>query len=113
MPVATLGRTSAALLMKLEKEFDESPVDRDIAATAEIKAASPPCESTMVVIQLESGSGGKRTRVMIPGTTSAKWWDTNVDIKLDFPTPSVKQEQKNEVRESWICLQWMFSGIPL
>ena len=72
MPVATLGRTSAVRATRLERELEEPPVASDMAATAEIKAASPPCESTMVVIQLESGSGGKRTRVMIPGTTSEK-----------------------------------------
>jgi hypothetical protein len=44
----------------------------------------------MVVIQDDKcGSGGNRTRVMIPGTTSEKYRETNVEIKEDFPTPSV------------------------
>ena len=58
-------------------------------ATADIRAASPPCESTIVVIQEFSGSGGNRTLVMIPGTTSEKCLDTKVDIREDLPTPSV------------------------
>lgn len=58
-------------------------------ATADIKAASPPCESTIVVMQEFSGSGGNRTLVMIPGTTSEKCLDTKVDIRDDFPTPSI------------------------
>ena len=59
-----------------------------IFATAEINAASPPCESTMVVMQEFSGSGGNRTLVMMPGTTSEKCLETKVDIKEDLPTPS-------------------------
>jgi hypothetical protein len=43
----------------------------------------------MVVTQLVSGSGGSRTRVMIPGTASLKYRLTKVLIKLDLPTPSV------------------------
>lgn len=42
----------------------------------------------MVVMHELSGSGGSLTRVIIPGTTSEKCLDTNVDIKDDFPTPS-------------------------
>ena len=61
----------------------------DIFATADINAASPPCESTMVVIQEFSGSGGNRTLVIIPGTTSEKCLETNVEIRDDLPTPSV------------------------
>jgi hypothetical protein len=61
----------------------------DIFATADINAASPPCESTMVVIQEFSGSGGNRTRVIIPGTTSEKCLETKVEIRDDLPTPSV------------------------
>lgn len=53
------------------------------------RAVSPFCESTMVVTQLVSGSGGNRTRVMIPGTASLKYRLTKVLIKLDLPTPSV------------------------
>ena len=53
-------------------------------ATAEIRAASPPCESTIVVIHEFSGSGGNRTLVMIPGTTSEKCLETKVNIKEDF-----------------------------
>ena len=64
------------------------PVDRDKVAATEERATSPPCESTIVVIQAFCGSGGKRTRVMIPGTTSEKCRDTNVEISDDFPTPS-------------------------
>jgi hypothetical protein len=73
MPVATLGLIVVAVVVVLLSVLlcDSSPV-KDMVATAEIKAASPPCESTIVVMQLESGSGGNRTRVMIPGTTSAK-----------------------------------------
>ena len=41
-------------------------------AIAEIKAVSPDWESTIVVKQLESGSGGSRTLVIKPGTTSEK-----------------------------------------
>ena len=50
----------------------------------------------MVVMQALSGSGGSLTRVIIPGTTSEKCLDTNVDIKEDFPTPSAKTERKVE-----------------
>jgi hypothetical protein len=57
-------------------------------ATADINAASPPCESTIVVMQEFSGSGGNRTLVIIPGTTSEKCLDTKVDIRDDLPTPS-------------------------
>jgi hypothetical protein len=57
-------------------------------ATAEIRAASPPCESTIVVMQEFSGSGGNRTLVMMPGTTSEKCLETKVEIKEDLPTPS-------------------------
>ena len=46
--------------------------DIDIAATADTKAESAPCESTIVVMQEEFGSGGSLTLVMIPGTTSEK-----------------------------------------
>ena len=68
-------------------------------ATAEIKAASPPCESTIVVIQEFSGSGGNRTLVMIPGTTSEKCLETKVDIKEDLPTPSGVLIALNESKE--------------
>ena len=68
-------------------------------ATAEIRAASPPCESTIVVIQEFSGSGGNRTLVIIPGTTSEKCLETNVDIKEDLPTPSVVLIRLNESEE--------------
>ena len=61
----------------------------DMVATADINAASPPCESTIVVMHEFSGSGGNRTRVIIPGTTSEKCRETNVDINDDLPTPSV------------------------
>jgi hypothetical protein len=54
------------------RESEDAGLDNVKAATADIKAASPPCESTMVVTQAFSGSGGNRTRVMIPGTTSEK-----------------------------------------
>jgi hypothetical protein len=37
-----------------------------------MSAASPPWESTMVVTHDVSGSGGNRTRVIMPGTTSLK-----------------------------------------
>ena len=44
----------------------------------------------MVVIHKECGSGGNRTRVIIPGTPgSEKYRDTNVEINDDLPTPSV------------------------
>jgi hypothetical protein len=65
------------------------PPAMDMVATADINAASPPWESTMVVIHEFSGSGGNRTRVIIPGTTSEKCLETNVEINDDFPTPSV------------------------
>ena len=65
------------------------PPAADMVATADINAASPPCESTMVVIQELSGSGGKRTRVIMPGTTSEKCRETKVEINDDLPTPSV------------------------
>lgn len=42
----------------------------------------------MVVMQDEFGSGGNRTRVIMPGTTSEKYLETNVEINDDFPTPS-------------------------
>lgn len=42
-----------------------------------------------MVTQCVVGSGGKRTRVMSAGTTSAKYLDTKVEIKLDLPTDSV------------------------
>ena len=67
-----------------------------------MSAASPPCESTMVVMHEFSGSGGNRTRVMMPGTTSEKCLETNVEISDDFPTPSIfiinckKKEKKKE-----------------
>jgi hypothetical protein len=67
------------------------PVGRDKVAATEDSATSPPCESTIVVMQAFSGSGGSRTRVMIPGTTSEKCRETNVEIKEDFPTPSVEK----------------------
>lgn len=69
----------------------------DKFASAETSAASPPCESTIVVMQEFSGSGGSRTRVMIPGTTSEKCLETKVDMSDDFPTPSVeiKRESRN------------------
>lgn len=67
---------ASARCIKDEKEsVDTAPTlvdDMDMAATAESKAESAPWESTMVVIQEEFGSGGNRTRVMIPGTTSEK-----------------------------------------
>lgn len=66
-------------------------------ARAAMRAASPPWESTIVVIQEFSGSGGRRTRVMIPGTTSEKCLDTNVEMRDDFPTPSIEQEEKQKV----------------
>lgn len=44
----------------------------------------------MVLVQLDSsGSGGRRTLVKIPGTSSEKCRETNVETRLDFPTPSV------------------------
>ena len=36
----------------------------------------------------DDGSGGSRTRVITPGTTSEKCRDTKVDTSEDFPTPS-------------------------
>mmetsp|Transcript_24824 Transcript_24824/g.54498 ORF Transcript_24824/g.54498 Transcript_24824/m.54498 type:complete len:84 (+) Transcript_24824:2725-2976(+) len=57
-------------------------------ATADINAESPPCESTIVVMHEFSGSGGNRTRVIIPGTTSEKCLDTKVEMRDDLPTPS-------------------------
>jgi hypothetical protein len=72
----------------------ESPVGMDMVAKADDKATSPPCESTIVVMHEFSGSGGSRTRVMMPGTTSEKCLDTKVDIKDDFPTPSTKRKTK-------------------
>lgn len=59
-----------------------------MAVNVEIRAASPPCESTMVVTQELSGSGGNRTLVMIPGTTSAKYRETKVIIYPLIPTSS-------------------------
>ena len=51
----------------------------------------------MVVIQAECGSGGNLTRVIIPGTTSEKYRDTNVDMRDDLPTPSGgKRERKGK-----------------
>ena len=66
--------------------FAAAPVD--MLATADINAASPPCESTIVVMQ-EFSAGGSRTRVIMPGTTSEKCLETNVDISDDLPTPSI------------------------
>ena len=60
----------------------------DMFATTDIKAASPPCESTIVVMHEFSGSGGSRTRVIMPGTISEKCLETKVDIRDDLPTPS-------------------------
>lgn len=76
------------LLLLLFAEVPLLEDDTDMVATADRRAASAPCESTMVVIQAEWGSGGNRTRVMIPGTTSEKYRDTKVDIRDDLPTPS-------------------------
>lgn len=79
------------LLLLLFAEVPPPPLledDTDMVATADKRAASAPCESTIVVIQAEWGSGGNRTRVMIPGTTSEKYRDTKVDIRDDLPTPS-------------------------
>jgi hypothetical protein len=57
--------------------------------TAERRAASPPCESIIVVMHDELfGSGGRRTLVMIPGTVSEKCLETKVEIREDFPTCS-------------------------
>jgi hypothetical protein len=55
----------------------------------------------MVVIQEFSGSGGRRTRVMIPGTTSEKCLDTKVEMREDLPTPStnVRRAEKKHQRE--------------
>ena len=61
----------------------------DMFATTDIKAASPPCESTIVVMHEFSGSGGSRTRVIMPGTISEKCLETKVDMRDDLPTPSV------------------------
>jgi hypothetical protein len=72
----------------------DPPVGIDMVAKADDKATSPPCESTIVVMHEFSGSGGSRTRVMMPGTTSEKCLDTKVDIKDDFPTPSTKRKTK-------------------
>ena len=61
----------------------------ETAAVARV--ASAPRESIMVVIQfLEAGSGGRRTLVMTPGTTSEKCRDTKVETRQDFPTPSAR-----------------------
>jgi hypothetical protein len=65
-----------------------------MVATAEDRATSPPWESTMVVMQEFSGSGGRRTRVIMPGTTSEKCLETKVEIKEDFPTPSFEKKKK-------------------
>ena len=50
-----------------------------------------------------SGSGGRRTRVMIPGTTSEKCLDTKVEMREDLPTPSkkrtVRHTEKKHQRE--------------
>lgn len=82
------------LFWRLEREAlvdpPAAPPDIDMVATADVRAASPPWESTMVVIQEFSGSGGSRTRVIIPGTTSEKCLDTKVEMREDFPTPSKK-----------------------
>ena len=81
---------ASARCIKEEKESVEvAPApDKDMWATAESKAESAPWESTMVVIQEEFGSGGNRTLVMTPGTTSEKYLDTKVEMRDDFPTPS-------------------------
>mgnify|MGYP003565360121 CR=1 FL=1 len=88
---------ASALCINEEKESVDVAAaedDKDIVAAAESKAESAPCESTIVVIHLEFGSGGNLTRVMIPGTTSEKYRDTKVDISDDLPTPSGKTAKK-------------------
>jgi hypothetical protein len=67
----------------------------------------------MVVMQEYSGSGGSRTLVMIPGTTSEKCLETKVEINDDFPTPSItkrdsEQKRENEVKilenQNWLLM---------
>ena len=54
----------------------------------------------------DDGSGGSRTRVMTPGTTSEKCRDTKVETREDFPTPSDgmprRQEQLYQQRTRYI-----------
>jgi hypothetical protein len=69
-------------------------------AKADMRAASPPCESTTVVIQAFSVSGGRRTLVMMPGTTSEKCLETKVEMRDDFPTPSVETRNRRSNRRS-------------
>jgi hypothetical protein len=64
------------------------------------RAVSPFCESTMVVTQLVSGSGGSRTRVMMPGTESLKYRLTNELIRLDLPTLSALIRTDNRKRNN-------------
>jgi hypothetical protein len=86
-----------------------------MVATADIRAASPPCESTMVVMHEFSGSGGSLTRVMMPGTTSEKCRETKVEIREDFPTPSATQRKGQEVsaKDVKIYVRMNNSGVPL
>jgi hypothetical protein len=44
----------------------------------------------MVVMQLLSGSGGRRTCVIKPGTISEKCRETKVEMRDDLPTPSAE-----------------------
>jgi hypothetical protein len=77
------------LFCSVDNDPVEPPApDNERLVACDNKAASPPWESTIVVIQEFSGSGGSLTRVMIPGTTSEKCLETNVEMREDFPTPS-------------------------
>mmetsp|Transcript_92544 Transcript_92544/g.188418 ORF Transcript_92544/g.188418 Transcript_92544/m.188418 type:complete len:267 (+) Transcript_92544:272-1072(+) len=87
-PAVPLSAIEAAVGVDDDATVAVPAVLVDMFATADMRAASPPCESTMVVMQEFSGSGGNRTLVMIPGTTSEKCLETKVDMRDDLPTPS-------------------------
>ena len=70
-----------------ELEMDADTYSLNDNVPADSNAESAPCESTMVVMQECCGSGGRRTRVMIPGTISEKCRDTKVEMRDDLPTP--------------------------
>ena len=82
---ATSSPPFSSPAMKVFLSSDDLPKVRAL-----LKILSPSCVSIIVVVHLyKDGSGGRLTRVNIPGTCSEKCLDTNVDMRLDLPTPPI------------------------
>ena len=89
--------TSSPLLELLSLAIEFFLLSDDLLKVrALLKIVSPSCVSIIVVVHLyKDGSGGRLTRVNIPGTCSEKCRDTNVDIRLDLPTSPMLEYSKS------------------